>query len=57
MEEDGEEESFPCTVMTVEIERHGTRYAGTYVVADGTVTVYYRASSRTVSPRSIHAFP
>ena len=45
------------TVMTVEIERHGTRYAGTYVVADGTVTVYYRASSRTVSPRSIHAFP
>jgi hypothetical protein len=30
----------------VEIERDGTRYAGTYSVADGIVTVYYRAGSR-----------
>jgi hypothetical protein len=30
----------------VEIERDGTRYAGTYSVADGVVTVYYRTGSR-----------
>ena len=39
-------DSRPLDRDDVEIERGGTRYAGTYSVANGFVTVYYRAGSR-----------